>query len=85
LLYGQIGSGRTHLLAHVFIRRSIEIGDFVQFFDHAFLTTDARMRGIQVMQANIERVCDKFYPEYECIFKRSNNSVRVSKRRTNEK
>lgn len=81
LYFGQIGSGRTEVLAHVFIQRAIETEDKVHLFDHSGHTSDDRARGHRFMMERIDFIMKHCYTEYEYRFSLANMSLKVWKRK----
>lgn len=80
--FGQRGSGRSVLLAHVLVRRAIEVSpEQVSLFDHISFEVGRQFRGQEYMARIIVDVANRYSKNYDLAYYRSTHTISMTKRK----
>ena len=78
LIGGPIGSGKTEILCHAFIRQAIRTGDWVRPFDHDAPWEYAAHCRVNFPQ-RIRHIVELYYPEWVMTWRVSTNSFKLER------
>lgn len=76
LLGGQLGAGRTTVMAHAFVQLAIERqGEPIHLFDHGQAQGNDHFRGSQIMARACQKITKEYYAQYNWQFKQSDMTL----------